>query len=106
GQNAVAEAAAARTPAVVIADNRPFDAQHATVRALRAQRIAVGLDAWPPPERWPGLLDEAARMGGARWVRWSDGRGARRTAEILDALAGRLRRESAGRPSALENAVR
>ena len=105
GQNAVAEVAAARTPAVVVAADRPFDEQLATVRALAAQRIAVGLDGWPPSEQWPRLLDEAFRAGGESWARWSDGHGARRTAAILDELAGRLRQESTRHSATLVNAV-
>ncbi len=54
GQNAVAELAAARAPAVVVADERPFDEQRHTVRALRRGRVAVALDRWPETRRGPG----------------------------------------------------
>lgn len=85
GQNAVAEVAAARSPAVVVADARPFDEQQHTAARLGALGIAVGLDAWPDADRWPGLLKEAVRLGGQGWSRWSYGDGARRAARVLEA---------------------
>jgi len=86
GQNSVAELAAARTHAVVVADPRPFDEQVHTARALDANGLAVGLTAWPEPEAWPGLLATAATRGGDDWARWGDGHGARRMAARLDEL--------------------
>jgi hypothetical protein len=89
GQNAVAEVAAARVPAVVVAGPRPFDEQHHTVAALRDAGLAVGLDGWPNPEHWPRLLREAMQIGGQGWRRWSYGDGAARAARVLDVLATR-----------------
>jgi hypothetical protein len=89
GQNAVAEVAAARAPAVVIAQRRPFDEQAATARALSRLEIADGHTTWPSPDRWAGLLDAAHRRGGEGWSRWSTGHGARDAAVSLDALAAR-----------------
>lgn len=93
GQNAVAEVAAARAPAVVIADPRPFDEQHQTADALRHAGIAVGLESWPTDDRWPGLLEDALALGGSGWRRWSYGDGARRGALAVDELAARRDRE-------------
>lgn len=91
GQNAVADVAAARAPAVVVAQDRPHGEQAATALALRRLGVADGHTAWPPPERWDGLLDAACRRGGDGWARWSSGHGARDAAARLDALAsGRL----------------
>ena len=87
GQNAVAELAAARRPAVVVAQRRPFDEQHGTVAALRRLETCVALDGWPDPGRWPGLLDRAQALGGDRWTAWGDGRGAARAARAIEALA-------------------
>ncbi|WP_082589432.1 glycosyltransferase [Nostocoides sp. Soil756] len=95
GQNAVAEVAAARRPAVVVAQPRPFDEQEATAAALSRMGIAVGLDTWPEAQRWPELLDRARRLGGDAWNRWSTGTGAADLAARLDDLASGL---SAGRP--------
>lgn len=95
GQNAVAEVAAARRPAVVIAQPRPFGEQEATVRALNRLGTAVGLQQWPAPDRWPTILERAARVGGDRWGRWSTGEGAHRAAEHLTRLRPVPRERSA-----------
>ena len=76
GQNAVAEVAAARRPAIVIAQPRPFDEQAATARQVEALGIAVGRTTWPLADTWPGLLHLALERGGQGWRRWSTGTGA------------------------------
>jgi hypothetical protein len=91
GQNAVAEVSAARVPAVVVADDRPFGEQHATVAALRRGEVAVALDRWPAAAEWPGLLDRARALGGSGWRRWSTGDGARSAAAAIEAC-GRVAR--------------
>ena len=88
GQNAVAEVASARRPAVVVAQPRPFDEQVATARAVDEQGLAVGLPTWPEASAWPGLLARALRTGGQGWSAWSPGDGARTAARHLDDLAG------------------
>lgn len=85
GQNAVAEVAAARTPAVVVPQSRPFDEQCATADALRRAGLAVVVDRWPPAARWPGLLTSAGRLDGSGWERWAPGDGAARAAAAIDA---------------------
>jgi hypothetical protein len=89
GQNAVAEVAAARRPAVVVAQDRPFGEQEATAAAVSRLGAAVGVERWPHAAEWPALLERAVSLGGAGWSRWSSGDGARRAASHLDALAGR-----------------
>ena len=91
GHNAVAEVAAARRPAVVVAQARPFGEQLHRVRLLAEAGIAVGVDRWPPPERWPRLLDQAVAVGGEQWRRWSFGDGAWRAARAIEELAGEHR---------------
>jgi hypothetical protein len=86
GQNAVADVAAARAPAVVIAQRRPFGEQLATARALSRLGIADGRAGWPPAHEWGEVLDAAHRRGGEGWARWSSGHGARDAAQRLDAL--------------------
>ena len=87
GQNAVAEIAAARRPAVIVAQPRPHAEQESTARRIDDWRIAVGRTAWPDPEAWPELLDLALTRGGHGWARWSDGTGARQVADHLTRLA-------------------
>jgi hypothetical protein len=86
GQNAVAEVAAARRPAVVVAQARPFDEQVATARRVDEWGIAVGRTAWPPAESWPELLQLALVRGGEGWNRWSTGQGAARAAAHLQTV--------------------
>ncbi|MET9929628.1 MULTISPECIES: glycosyltransferase [unclassified Streptomyces] len=87
GQNAVAECAAARTPAVVVPQDRPHDEQLATARALRAADLATVCATWPAPGEWEGILDRTAKRDGDRWSVWAPGDGARRAARLLDDLA-------------------
>lgn len=87
GNNAVAEVAAARRPAVVVAQQRPFAEQHHTVSALERAGICVGLQHWPAAERWPAILDEAIARGSSGWAHWNPLDGARRAAQYLDDLA-------------------
>ncbi len=88
GQNAVAEVAAARRPAVVVPQARPHGEQRATAAALDAAGLALVADRWPAPELWPDVLAAAVRLDAGRWAAWCDGGGARRAAAVLDALAG------------------
>lgn len=89
GQNAVADVAASRSPAIVVAQDRPFGEQRATVRAIDRLGVGVGVDRWPRPEAWTGLLGRARGLGGARWGEWSSGHGAQAAGSLLDALAAR-----------------
>ncbi|MEU0787693.1 glycosyltransferase [Streptomyces sp. NPDC006173] len=87
GQNALAECAAARRPAVVVPQERPFGEQTATGRALTRGRLAVVTPKWPNAEEWPSLLDQAHRLGGDGWTRWAPGDGATRAANALTEAA-------------------
>lgn len=84
GQNALAEVAAARRPAVVVPQQRPHREQVANARALARGGLAVVCDTWPAPEQWPAVLAQAAARDGGAWQAWSDGSGAARAAALLD----------------------
>lgn len=86
GQNAIADVAAARRPAIVIPQDRPHAEQHAMAGALRDADLATVCPAWPAADRWPELLAAAARRDGDRWTRWSTRVGGARAAEALEAL--------------------
>jgi hypothetical protein len=90
GHNAVAEVAAARRPAIIVAQPRPHAEQLETARTLDDAGIATGLMRWPEPEHLPRLLDDAAARGGDGWRMWSTGDGAQRAARLLDQLADRV----------------
>lgn len=87
GQNSVAEVAALRRPAVVVAQNRPHGEQRATVEALRRGDLAEVSEGWPAAARWPILLARAVERGGARWNQWSDLDGAARFAAAVEEAA-------------------
>ena len=92
GQNAVAEISAARRPAILIPQDRPFGEQRTLAAALPTMPGGVPatvLDSWPDANRWSGLLAQAARLDGAQWSVWNDGDGAARAADYLDALDSR-----------------
>ena len=82
GQNAVAEVAAARRPAVVVAQPRPHGEQAATAVAVDRLGVAVGLSHWPAPNRWPAVLATAVDRGGS-WTAWGTDGGAH-AAHLLD----------------------
>ncbi|MVO88663.1 glycosyl transferase [Streptomyces sp. p1417] len=88
GQNAVAECAAARTPALVIPQDRPHGEQRATARALATAGLATVRMSWPAPREWQDLLDRTARRPGGRWAAWAPGDGAQRAARLLERLSG------------------
>ena len=84
GQNSLAEIASCRTPAVIVAAERPHAEQATTARVLAASGLpAVVVDRLPHDD-WSGLLEEARRLDGAGWSRWSDGRGAERFAAVVE----------------------
>ena len=87
GQNAIADVAAARRPAVVIPQPRPFDEQLATARVLEDAALAAVRTTWPEPGEWDGLLGKALTIGGEGWTRWRTGTGAARAAAVLQELA-------------------
>lgn len=88
GQNALAEVAAARTPAVVVPQQRPHGEQVATAEALDRAGLAVVRRRWPHPATWPALLDEAAAQDGRRWRRWCPGGAPAAAAALVAELAG------------------
>jgi hypothetical protein len=90
GQNAVAEVASARRPAVVVPADRPHDEQQATARVLATGPWPVVVEqSWPEGD-WAGRLTTAAALDGQAWHSWIDGRAAERMAHLLeDAVAGR-----------------
>lgn len=93
GQNAIAECAAARTPAIVIPQERPHDEQRATAHALESAGLATVRPSWPPPGEWADLLNRAAKRDGGRWTAWSPGDGAQRAARMLDQMSATIPEE-------------
>jgi hypothetical protein len=92
GQNAIADVAALRRPAVVVPAARPFDEQLATAMALSR-------DEWPcevvpefPQRGWADRLERVAALDGRRWESWCDGDAANRMTEHIESFVTPRRR--------------
>jgi hypothetical protein len=83
GGNVVAEVAAARRPLVCLPQERPFAEQERQADALAALAPVAVCRAWPPADRWPALLAEAAARDTSGWAVLHDGHGAGRLAAAI-----------------------
>lgn len=90
GQNTIAEVAAARAPAIVVADERPFAEQNRSVAWLADAGLAATVTGCPEPDRWPILIEEAMALDAQRWDLWNFGNGALTAATVLENIAHRL----------------
>jgi len=86
----VSEAASLGCRFVAVAEDRPFDEQLHQARRLNELGVAIGLDAWPAPERWPAVLDQAFALEGNRWRQWADVAASARAAAIIQEQAQAL----------------
>ena len=91
GQNAVAEVAAARRPAVLVPQRRPHAEQATTAEVL-------GDGGWPavvepelPADGWAGRLERCLALDPVGWARWCDGFAADRFADVVAGVAGHRR---------------
>lgn len=90
GEGALAEVAAARRPAVVLPQQRPYDEQQVTAAALRAGDWPVTvLEEWPS-SGWSSILDRTASLDGRCWEDWCDGAAGDRFAGLLTDMASRI----------------
>lgn len=95
GQNAVAEVAAVRRPAVIVPQDRPHDEQVTTASVLGGGPWPVTVV--PDPARvsgWAAVLEATADLDGHRWADWCDGGAAERFVQVLAGVgerAGALR---------------
>lgn len=89
GQSAVADVAAARRRAVVIAQPRPYDEQPATATVLRRHRLATVARQWPDVRAWPGLIAHAEASDPEKWSRWEVSGAASRAARAVEATVQR-----------------
>ena len=88
GQNSVADLAVAGARAVVVPQDRPFDEQAVTARALGRAGLAVVEPVWPEPDRWPEVLDRAEALE-PDWSVWGTAGAAARAAEAIVDVARR-----------------
>ncbi|MDN3483627.1 glycosyltransferase [Arthrobacter sp. APC 3897] len=91
GQGAVADAAAAGVPAVIVPLERPHQEQVTTGRALSRM---PGLPAIVSPafarSDWAQVLAAAAQLDGRGWSVWNDGKGASRAARVIADVAAAI----------------
>ncbi len=84
GQNALAEVAAARRPALVVPQTRPFDEQRTTAAVLDQRHgCPVMVRERLPEDDLESVLDQVSHLDGEGWSAWNDGRGASRFAALL-----------------------
>jgi hypothetical protein len=89
GQNCVADVAAARRPAIVIPQLRPFDEQRMTADTLRRHGLAVTTSGWPDAHAWRSLIGQARASDPSRWERWHTAGAAARAAAAIENTANR-----------------
>lgn len=89
GQDAIADVAGSRTPALVVPQKRPFDEQTHMGDVLESSGIAqVVRGADLVRVDWRELVHRARATGGQRWEKW-EGRGAAsRAASLVEVVAG------------------
>ncbi|MFD5599975.1 glycosyltransferase [Leucobacter sp. NPDC058333] len=91
GEGALADVSAARVPAVVIPQKRPFNEQFSTATELLDDSWPAVVRAEWPDRGWLELLESARALDGAKWRHWNDGLGARRAAQAILGLVGERR---------------
>ncbi|SDH57022.1 glycosyltransferase [Microbacterium pygmaeum] len=90
GQNAIADLAAAETPAIVIPQERPFAEQRETARALEQAGLAIVIPEWPERSAWSSLIERATNLR-PDWDRWEVRGAAARAARAICETAGGCR---------------
>ena len=90
GQNAVAEIASARVPAVLVAEPRPFAEQEAMAAALAVSDLPVEVITAESAETadWTALAARLEAADGDAWAEWVDGSAAERAAQVIRDVAG------------------
>jgi predicted glycosyltransferase len=89
GQNAVAEIAASRTPAILIPEDRPHGEQSALAAAIASSTLPARTvrPAAVASTDWSSLITEVTTLDGADWMVWCDGAAAERAAAIITRIA-------------------
>jgi UDP-N-acetylglucosamine:LPS N-acetylglucosamine transferase len=87
GQNAVAEVAASRVPAVFVPEDRPFDEQAHLARQLAQSDLPVRVVMPGETVDWPTLVRDLSDDSGERWAGWVDGGAAERAARVIERVA-------------------
>lgn len=91
GQNAVAEIAATRTPAILVPEERPHDEQFSMAAALAKSGFPLVIAAPDDRTDRAAAIVAARKLDGSGWSGWVDGNGAERAAAVISSIAGRAR---------------
>jgi glycosyl transferase family 28 len=89
GQSCIADVAAARRRAIVIAQSRPFNEQHVTAETLGTHRLAVATSGWPDAHTLRALMDRARTSDPSRWDLWRTAGAAARASQAIETTASR-----------------
>lgn len=87
GQNAVAEIAACRTPAIFVPEDRPHGEQHALGRVLKASSLPVVVSSPADDRPRTSLITRARDLDGGAWSGWVTGKEASLAATIIETVA-------------------
>ena len=88
GQNAIADVAAWRLPAVVVPQRRPFDEQVHMGAVLAGAGIATVVRDDETEVCWADRVGSALAHGGEAWERWGSHGAASRAASLVEVVAG------------------
>ena len=86
GQSALGDLSALRKPAVVVPDYRPHAEQEIACRVLEAGPWPVVIRSTAAEALTVEAVEGARKLDGDLWQPWSDGHGARRMAEVVEAV--------------------
>lgn len=87
GDGLVGQVLATATPFICLPEPRPYGEQTAKAAALEALDAALVLDAWPLPEQWNTLVEQAVDRAARRPADLHDPQGAAKAAAWIEALA-------------------
>jgi hypothetical protein len=102
GQNALAEVAAARVPAVLVAEERPHEEQAAMADSIAGSGLPAFVTTPDSAVDWVSTLATVCDYDGDLWSEWCDGFGAERAASVIE----RVVRENDGLVGTAEWGVR
>lgn len=88
GDGLVSAVIAAGKYFICLPQARPFNEQHSKAGRLQEAGAAITLQAWPPPDEWPGLIRRAMALDVARLAGLHDPDGANKAFEFLTSCLG------------------
>lgn len=87
GENVVAEIAAARVPAVLVPEQRPFDEQRFLGNEIALFDVPARVVEVGEIVDWPAVMSCLTAFNPDRWSAWVDGEAAQRAARVIERVA-------------------